>query len=198
MRLMLRIVLTGGPGAGKTAVLEMLRHALCAHCAFVPETASLLFHGGFPRDPLLASRCAAQRAIFHVQTEIERVFEARPGLHTVFCDRGTLDSVAYWPKSPESLWGELETTVEEQLARYDIVIHLRVPTVAEGYHTNGVRTETAEQAAAIDTRITEAWSKHPRVHVIAPTRHFLEKLRLVLAIVANEVPPECSPSAEGI
>ncbi len=193
---MVRIVFTGGPGAGKTAVLEMLRHALCEHTAFVPETASLLFRGGFPRAADLESRRAAQRAIFHVQTEIERVFEARTGLHAVLCDRGTLDSVAYWPESPESFWRELRTTVEAELARYDIVIHLRVPGLSEGYHTNGVRTETAEQAAAIDARILEAWSKHPRVHVIEPTRHFLTKMRRVLQIVAQVVPEECCPSSE--
>jgi predicted ATPase len=190
---MVRIVLTGGPGAGKTAILEMLRHALCAHSAFAPETASLLFRGGFPRDSAEPSRCAAQRAIFHVQTEIENVFSARPNVHALLCDRGTIDSVAYWPQSAESFWRELETTVEAQLARYDVVIHLRVPSAEEGYHTNGVRTETAEQAAAIDTRIAEAWKRHPRVHVIGPTRHFLEKARRVLALVAAEVPEECRP-----
>jgi len=192
---MVRIVLTGGPGAGKTAVLEMLRHALCGHSAILPETASLLFRGGFPRDEAESSRCAVQRAIFHVQTEIENVYEARSSLHLLLCDRGTLDSVAYWPRSPESFWEELRVTREEELARYDVVIHLRTPTEEEGYHTNGVRTETAAEAAAIDARILDAWRGHPRVHVLSPTRHFLEKARRVLAIVAREVPEECKPSA---
>lgn len=193
---MVRIVLTGGPGAGKTAVLEMLRHALCCHTAILPETASLLFRGGFPRDEIEASRCATQRAIFHVQTEIENVFEARSGLHLLLCDRGTLDSVAYWPRPAESFWEELRVTRESQLARYDVVIHLRTPSEAEGYHTNGVRMETAAEAAQIDQRILDAWKGHPRVHVLSPTRHFLEKAKRVLAIVAKEVPAECQPSSQ--
>ncbi len=36
-----RIVLTGGPGAGKTAVLEMVRHVVCAHVVLVPEAAAI-------------------------------------------------------------------------------------------------------------------------------------------------------------
>lgn len=44
-----RIVLTGGPGAGKTAVLEMMRKTLCEHVVVVPESAGIVFGGGFPR-----------------------------------------------------------------------------------------------------------------------------------------------------
>lgn len=31
------IVLTGGPGAGKTAVLELVRQQFCAHVEVLPE-----------------------------------------------------------------------------------------------------------------------------------------------------------------
>ncbi len=44
-----RIALTGGPGAGKTAVLELLRKYFCKHVRVLPEAASILFGGGFPR-----------------------------------------------------------------------------------------------------------------------------------------------------
>ena len=43
------VVLTGGPGAGKTAVLEFIRKVLCQHVAILPEAASILFGGGFWR-----------------------------------------------------------------------------------------------------------------------------------------------------
>ena len=64
-----RIVLTGGPGAGKTAVLEMMRKTLCEHVKVVPEAASIVFGGGFPRTQPLEARRAAQRAIFFMQRE---------------------------------------------------------------------------------------------------------------------------------
>ena len=45
-----RIVLTGGPGAGKTAVLELIRQAFCVHVRVLSEAAGIVFGGGFPRE----------------------------------------------------------------------------------------------------------------------------------------------------
>lgn len=66
-----RIVLTGGPGAGKTATLELIRQSFCEHVQILPESASVVFGGGFPRRDTGESRKAAQRAIFYVQRELE-------------------------------------------------------------------------------------------------------------------------------
>ena len=73
------IVLTGGPGAGKTAVLEIVSRMLNHHIAVLPEGASLLFAGGFPRQDSPAARRAAQRAIFHVQHELSAGLGGRQG-----------------------------------------------------------------------------------------------------------------------
>ena len=43
------VVLTGGPGGGKTALLEMARRYFCQHVVILPEAASIIFGGGFPR-----------------------------------------------------------------------------------------------------------------------------------------------------
>ena len=66
-----RVVVTGGPGAGKTAVLELVRQAFCGHVHVLPESASILYGGGFPRGTDDASRRAAQRLIFEIQRELE-------------------------------------------------------------------------------------------------------------------------------
>jgi predicted ATPase len=70
------IVLTGGPGAGKTAVLELVRQQFCAHVEVLPEAAGIVFGGGFPRTGSLEWRRGAQRAIFFVQRELESIGEA--------------------------------------------------------------------------------------------------------------------------
>lgn len=59
----------GGPGAGKTALLELIRQSFCSHVKILPEAAGIVFGGGFPRESEPTCRRAAQRAIFHVQRE---------------------------------------------------------------------------------------------------------------------------------
>ena len=60
------IVLTGGPGGGKTAVLEMAKKSLNGRTVVLPEAASIIFGGGFWRLPSLSARSAALRAIFYI------------------------------------------------------------------------------------------------------------------------------------
>ena len=185
-----RIVLTGGPGAGKTAVLELLRHSLCEHVVILPEAAGVIFGGGFPRRPGPGSRRAAQRAIYHVQLELEAESEADGG-RIALCDRGAVDGYAYWP-GPEDFWSSLGTTREAVLSRYDAVIHLRVPAADGGYgRQNPLRVESAAEARRIDDRILEAWESHPRRYVVEPTGDFMQKASRALAILREELPECC-------
>jgi predicted ATPase len=123
-----RVVLTGGPGAGKTAVLELIRQSLCEHVVVLPEAAGIVFGGGFPRTQSVPVRSAAQRAIFFVQRELEAAAgSTNPAI--VLCDRGTVDGAAYWP-GPDTLWSSVGVTRADEIARYDTVIHLRTPAAA--------------------------------------------------------------------
>ena len=185
-----KVVLTGGPGAGKTAALELIRQSFCVHVMVLPEAAGIVFGGGFPRSDALATRRAGQRAIYYVQRELESVAEASaPAL--ILCDRGTVDSAAYWP-GPDEYWPSLATTLEAELARYDAVIHLRTPTRHNGYnHANPLRIETVAQAQAIDARLAEAWAAHPHRYEVQSAVHFLDKATAVLEIVRGLVPPCC-------
>jgi predicted ATPase len=189
------IVVTGGPGAGKTAVLEVAQRHFCKHIEVLPESASMLFRGGFPRTNTRAGRRAVQRAIFRVQRELEGLAVAESGAAVVLCDRGTLDGLAYWPDQPESFFGELETTEAQELIRYDAVIHLRTPSAANGYdHSNPLRLETAAEAIAIDDRIAEVWKNHPRVLVVPSDGDFVAKTTRAIAAIAGEVSRWCGPT----
>ena len=196
-----RIVLTGGPGAGKTAVLELVRQHFCEHVRVLREAAGIVFGGGFPRGPDAASSRAAQRAIFYVQRELEAAAEGgNPAI--VLCDRGTVDGAAYWA-GPDDLWSDVGTTLAAQLQRYDAVIHLRTPALHGGYnHQNPLRVESAEEASLVDQRLLNVWATHPRRFVVEPTPDFLVKAKRVLDILREELPTCCRhhqvPGVDGV
>lgn len=187
-----RVVLTGGPGAGKTAVLEMVRHSLCQHVKVLPEAASIVFGGGFPREDDVVCRGAAQRAIYYVQRELEVTGEAHNAA-IVLCDRGTVDGLAYWLGPPEDFLSSTGTTLEAELGRYHMVLHLRTPTAQQGYNRqNPLRTESAVTAAEIDQRILEAWQQHPHRYVIDSTGDFLDKAAAALRLLRAALPDCCA------
>lgn len=184
------IVITGGPGAGKTAVLDIVSRMLNHHIAVLPEAASLLFSGGFPRRDHPAARRAAQRAIFHVQHELEALAVEEGKVHCVICDRGTLDGLAYWPGPAEEFFSQLGTTKEREIARYSTVIHLRTPSI--GYnHQNPLRIESAEEAHAIDERIAEAWAAHPHRVFIENAPDFMSKAHAALDAIVAALKESC-------
>lgn len=190
-----RVVLTGGPGAGKSAVLELARLFFCKHVLPLPEAAGIVFGGRFPRNGRPDIRRAAQRAIYHVQRELESTaFVENAAL--VLCDRGTPDGSAYWPDEG-SLWDAVGTTREAELARYHAVILLRTPSAPDAYdQRNPLRIETHDEAQAVDARIAEAWAGHPRLFEVPATDDFLGKAAHALWHLRELLPDCCRQRAK--
>ena len=83
-----RIVLTGGPGGGKTTAADLFRREIGERVVLVPEAATMLFTGGFPRVAEPHAVRAAQSAIFHVQRNLEDIQVAlNPGKISGACGR---------------------------------------------------------------------------------------------------------------
>lgn len=184
------VVLTGGPGGGKTAILEMARRYFCRHVVLLPEAASIVFSGGFPRLCTDAGREAAQHAIFAVQRQMETLAANHPDTALVLCDRGTIDGLAYWPGTPRSFFARHQTTLQEELARYAAVIHVE-PAGPESYERGGNRVETIEEARRIDGRIRAAWDHHPLRYVLSNSSNFLDKATLALELIRTQMPECC-------
>lgn len=186
-----KIVLTGGPGAGKTAIVNLARQHFCCHLQVLRESASILFSGGFPRERGIVELRAAQRAIYHVQSELEIIGEVQADSAVVLCDRGTLDGLAYWPGARDAFFDQVGTTLAIEYARYDAVLHLRTPREKFYDRSNGVRTESAEEARRIDEHIAEVWSGHSNVTTINSSEDFLHKASRALSIIAGYLPAPC-------
>jgi predicted ATPase len=174
-----RIVVTGGPGGGKSTAVELFRRELGERVIVVPESATLLFAGGFPRHPTPDAQKAAQRAIFHVQRNLEDVQAAAYPHRLLLCDRGTLDGAAYWPGSPEHFFDAMGTSFAAELARYDGVIFFE--SAASGGHSieggNPARIESNEEAARLDLALRRIWETHPRYAFIPNQRSFFSKIQ---------------------
>ncbi len=178
-----RIVLTGGPGGGKTTAADLFRREIGERVVVVPESATLLFSGGFPRSDQPRAAAAAQEAIFHVQRQLEEVQSFLYPDRILLCDRGTIDGAAYCAESPDKFFSSLNTSFEAELARYDGVIFFESAAVGgltiEG--GNPVRNESLQQAVDLDARLRELWMHHPRFILVRHNPSFFTKIALGLA-----------------
>ena len=171
-------------------MLELVKRSFCEHVVVLPESAGVVFGGGFPRRLDTISRQSAQRAIYYVQRELENAADGQNAA-VILCDRGTVDGGAYWQGIPD-LWASVSTTLAEQLSRYSAVIHVRVPPANGGYdQSNPLRVENAEEAAAIDRRIASLWSRHSSYFSIEPQATFIEKAAKVLEVLEKQIPECC-------
>lgn len=189
------VALTGGPSAGKTAVLEVVRRHFCRHIAVLPEAASIIFGGGFPREDDAVTLRAAQRAIYAVQRELERCAIESGQVAVALCDRGTLDGLAYWPGSATEFFNDVGSTAVDELGRYDAVIHLHTPGASGYSNDNPLRIESAADALALDQDIADIWRPHPHWSEIPSASSFLDKLRLAIEAVRDVVPDCCRDHA---
>jgi predicted ATPase len=178
-----RIVLTGGPGGGKTTAADLFRREIGPRLVVVPEVATMLFAGGFPRLVGDEARRSVQRAIYHVQRNLEDVQSASYPDRVLLCDRGTVDGAAYWPPDHVGFFDHLGSSLEAELQRYHAVIFFESAAVGgldiEG--GNPTRIENIAEAAALNARLHGLWSRHPRFHHVPHQASFLAKIKLGLA-----------------
>lgn len=184
-----RIVLTGGPGGGKTTAIDLFRREIGERVVVVPEAATLLFSGGFPRSGEPRARRAVQTAIYHVQRNLEDAQSALFPERVLLCDRGSVDGAAYWPDATDDFFRAVGTTEADELARYDAVIFFE-SAAGGGLKLEGgnpIRTETTAEALELDRRLRVLWSKHPRFVVVPHNPSFVKKIMFGLAALESIV-----------
>ena len=192
-----KIVITGGPCAGKSTAMSWVQNAFTQMgytVLFVPETATELINGGVA-PWTCGTNTEFQKCQMKLQIEKEKVFEQAAGsMQTdkvlIVCDRGVLDNKAYMSEAEFAQAIRFVESNEIELRdQYDAVFHLVTAAKgAEEFYTtanNAARTETVEEAAALDDRLISAWTGHPHLRVIDNTTNFEEKMKKLVAEIAS-------------
>jgi nicotinamide riboside kinase len=179
----MKLVLTGGPSGGKTTVAMALQKEFSQKVVVVPEAASILYGGGFPRRAGVQNVQHRQKAIYFVQRELEELTAHETPDLLLVCDRGSLDGMAYWPSTPDDFLSAVGSSLEKETARYDWVLHLDTAPVAFYDLSNPLRTENFAEAWRLNEKVKEAWSQHPQRIVISNDGHFVDKLHRALLVI---------------
>lgn len=193
-----KIVLTGGPCAGKTTALSRIEENLIEQgyqVFVVSESATELIKGGIrPFGDKRISMIEFQNLIVKYQLSKEQIY-----LDAIKClpedrkcviiyDRGVIDNKAYIGSDQFNIVLQTLNLNELNLMdNYDMVIHL--VTAAEGldYTTenNKARTESKEEAIALDKKTMNAWIGHNNLKIIDNCVKFEEKMNKVLDEINN-------------
>ena len=191
-----KIVITGGPCAGKSTAMSWIQNAFSARgyqVLFVPETATELITSGVAPWSC-GTNLDYQRCQMQLQLYKEAVFtQAAVSMHTdrvlIVCDRGTLDNKAYMTELEFSaVLASIGANEVELRDNYDAVFHLVTAAKgAEAFYTtanNQARTETPEQAIALDEKLIAAWTGHPHLRIIDNTTDFEAKMKRLIAEIS--------------
>ena len=202
---MKKIVLTGGPCAGKTtALVRVIEHfnSLGYKVFTVPEVPTLYSLGGWNYlTPNRRLYYEGERAILDTQLSLENNFQRmaevcqKPTI--IVCDRGTMDISAYMePEMWEDITAKAGTSSNELRERYDAVLHLvSAADGAEQYYTtatNSTRYEKADEeglriARELDKKVIRAWTGHPHLRVINNHDDFERKMNRVIREISNVI-----------
>ena len=192
-----KIVITGGPCAGKTTAMSWIQNNFTAMgyaVLFVPETATELITGGVA-PWTCGSNAEYQKCQMQLQLAKEKIFAQGAATMKqekilIVCDRGALDNKAYMTDLEFACVLEALGCNEVELRdNYDAVFHLVTAAKgAEKFYTtanNAARTETVEQAAALDDKLIAAWTGHPHLRIIDNATDFEDKLKRLVSEISS-------------
>ena len=191
-----KIVITGGPCAGKSTAMSWIQNAFTQkgyRVLFIPETATELITGGVA-PWTCGSNLDFQLCQIRLQMEKERIFEQAAKTMDcdkilLVCDRGMLDNKAYMTdiefQQALTLMNQNEVELRDS---YGAVFHLVTAAKgAEKFYTtanNAARTETVEEAVALDDKLIAAWTGHPHLRVINNASDFENKMKRLIAEIS--------------
>lgn len=201
-----RIVLTGGPAAGKTTLISRILKEFKKEDGWkvitIPETATELI-SGFGLGPFPDCMSMEEFQYFVISDQLHKEELALKGAETVpqnkvlvIYDRAIFDDRAYISQEDfDKTLASFGKTPSEVMAGYDVVLHL--VTCAKGAefaydYGNEARYETVEDARLKDDQTLAAWCSHPNLYVIDNSIDFEDKINRAIAqiyrVIGESVP----------
>lgn len=192
-----KIVLTGGPCAGKTKILEYLREELPKkgyYVIVVSETASEYIRGNMPpktdREHVLMFQDIMLRTQLVKENSAEKYADLIKEKQEVVIlyDRAIMDNRAYLSQEDFDSFLKMYNLDEMKiLDKYDLVIDL-ISTATlkkDSYELNDTRSESVGEAKKRDELTSLAWLSHKNLKVIKPTNTLDEKKVIVLNYICD-------------
>lgn len=192
-----KIVITGGPCAGKSTAMSWIQNAFSKMgytVLFIAETATELITGGVAPWTVDTNE-NYQKCQMKLQLYKEEIYEkaAKNIMNDkvlIVCDRGALDNKAYMTELEfRCVLKEYGLNEVELRDNYGAVFHLvTAANGAEEFYTlsnNTARTETVEEAIAIDNKLIAAWTGHPHFRVIDNSDDFENKMKKLIAEISS-------------
>ena len=187
-----RIVLTGGPGSGKTTVLNNIVNVFTnqgVKVVVVSETATEVINSGikcFGEDPI--DLVNFQELIMRLQLAKEDVYDRAVKMYSetypdkdiiVVYDRGAIDNRAYMNEEQFiEVLNRLNNvkSYSDLLDKYDLVIDL---VGAKEYYTtlnNSARSEDVDSALSLGVTTLKSWIGHPKIKIVLPKPNMDDKV----------------------
>lgn len=204
-----RIVLTGGPAAGKTSLISRIMKDFKQEDGWrvitIPETATMLI-SGFGLGPFEGCMSMLDFQYYVIADQLHKEKLALKAAEIVpqdkiliIYDRAIFDDLAYITDEEfRVILDYFGRTPDDIMAGYDAVLHL--VSCAKGAefaynYGNAARFETIEDARRMDDRTIAAWSSHPNFHIIDNSIDFEDKLNRAMAKI-YEIIGESMPEKE--
>lgn len=196
-----RIVLTGGPGSGKTTVLNSIVNmytSLGVKVVVVSETATEIINSGIkPFGDDKIEMLDFQKLVLSLQLSKEKIYDEAIRMYQkvhpnedilIIYDRGSIDNKAYI--TDEEFDAVMQSVCDDDystiLNKYDLIIDLVGSKKFYTLENNKARSESADVALTLGEKTLKSWVGHPKVKIVGPKENMNDKVSEVVSYI-NEL-----------
>ena len=196
-----RIVLTGGPGSGKTTVLNSIVNmytSLGVKVVVVSETATEIINSGIkPFGDDKIEMLDFQKLVLSLQLSKGKIYDEAIRMYQkvhpnedilIIYDRGSIDNKAYI--TDEEFDAVMQSVCDDDystiLNKYDLIIDLVGSKKFYTLENNKARSESADVALTLGEKTLKSWVGHPKVKIVGPKENMNDKVSEVVSYI-NEL-----------